>query len=106
MDASLAPLKRTAKKWGGQGRDGEDSLCILLFCSDDRGLHEWFMKENAHRTSNPCLRLLKVVEDFKGSDRYRTISNDELEWMSSAKGTKIHVCLSYLEKLRIFEAVV
>jgi ATP-dependent DNA helicase RecQ len=61
-------------------------------------LHEWFIKENAPDKQS-LIKLLKVVENFKGSDRYRTISNDELEWMSGAKGTKVHVCLSYLEKL-------
>ena len=91
-------LEAYCQEMGRAGRDGEDSLCILLFCSDDRGLHEWFMKESTPDKQS-LLKILKVVEDFKGSDRYRTISNDELEWMSSAKGTKIHVCLSYLEKL-------
>ena len=91
-------LEEYCQEVGRAGRDGEDSLCILLFCNDDRGLHEWFIKENAPDKQS-LLKLLKVVENFKGRDRYRTISNDELEWMSGAKGTKVHVCLSYLEKL-------
>ncbi len=91
-------LEEYCQEVGRAGRDGEDALCILLFCNDDRGLHEWFIKENAPDKQS-LLKLLTVVENFKGSDRYRTISNDELEWMSGAKGTKIHVCLSYLEKL-------
>ena len=80
------------------GRDGEDAQCVLLFCPDDRGLHEWFIKESAP-DKQFLLKLLKVIEDFKGSERYRTISNDELAWMSSSNPTKIHVGLSYLEKL-------
>ena len=91
-------LEEYCQEVGRAGRDGEDALCILLFCNDDRGLHEWFIKENAPDKQS-LIKLLKVVENFKGSDRYRTISNDELEWMSGAKGTKVHVCLSYLEKL-------
>ena len=91
-------LEEYCQEVGRAGRDEEDALCILLFCNDDRGLHEWFIKENAPDKQS-LLKLLKVVENFKGSDRYRTISNDELEWMSGAKGTKVHVCLSYLEKL-------
>ena len=91
-------LEEYCQEVGRAGRDEEDALCILLFCNDDRGLHEWFIKESAP-DKQFLLKLLKVIENFRGSERYRTISNDELEWMSSAKGTKIHVCLSYLEKL-------
>ena len=91
-------LEEYCQEVGRAGRDREDALCILLFCNDDRGLHEWFIKESTPDKQS-LLKLLKVVENFKGSDRYRTISNDELEWMSGAKGTKVHVCLSYLEKL-------
>ena len=91
-------LEAYCQEVGRAGRDNEDSLCLLLFCNDDRGLHEWFIKESTPDKQS-LLKLLEVVENFKGSDRYRTISNDELEWMSGAKGTKVHVCLSYLEKL-------
>ena len=91
-------LEEYCQEVGRAGRDGEDALCLLLFCNDDRGLHEWFIKENAPDKQS-LLKLLKVIENFKGSDRYRAMSNDELEWMSGSKGTKIHVCLSYLEKL-------
>jgi len=91
-------LEEYCQEVGRAGRDGEDALCILLFSNDDRGLHEWFIKENAPDKQS-LLKLLKVVENFKGNDRYRAISNDELEWMSGAKGTKIHACLTYLEKL-------
>ena len=82
-----------------QGRDGEDSFCVLFFCHDDRGLHEWFINENAPDQSF-LLELLRVIEgDFKGHDVYRTIANEELAWKCHANGTKIHVSLSYLEKL-------
>lgn len=91
-------LEEYCQEVGRAGRDGEDALCILLFCNDDRKLHEWFIKESAPDKQS-LLKLLKVVENFKGRDRYRTISNDELEWMSGSKETKIHVGLSYLEKL-------
>ena len=91
-------LEEYCQEVGRAGRDGEDALCILLFCHDDRGLHEWFIKESAPDKQS-LLKLLRVIENFKGSGRYRTISSEELEWMSGSKGTKVLVCLSYLEKL-------
>ena len=91
-------LEEYCQEVGRAGRDGKDALCVLLFCHDDRGLHEWFIKESTPDKQS-LLKLLRVIENFKGSGRYRTISNDELEWMSGSKETKILGCLSYLEKL-------
>ena len=91
-------LEEYCQEVGRAGRDGEDADCVLFFCHEDRGLHEWFIRENAP-DKRFLLKLLKVVENFKGSDRYRTISNEELEWMSGGNATKILVSLSYLEKL-------
>ena len=91
-------LEEYCQEVGRAGRDGEDALCVLLFCNDDRGLHEWFIKESTPDKQS-LLKLLRVIENFKGSGRYRTISSEELEWMSESKATKILVCLSYLEKL-------
>ena len=91
-------LEEYCQEIGRAGRDEKDALCVLLFCHDDRGLHEWFIKESAPDKQS-LLKLLRVIENFKGRGRYRTISSEELEWMSGAKATKILVCLSYLEKL-------
>ncbi len=91
-------LEEYCQEIGRAGRDGNNAHCVLLFCPDDRGLHEWFIRESAP-DKQFLLKLLKVIENFKGSERYRTISNEELEWMSRSNPTKIHVGLSYLEKL-------
>ncbi len=91
-------LEEYCQEIGRAGRDEANARCVLLFCHNDRGLHEWFIRESAP-DKQFLLKLLKVVENFKGSDRYRTISNEELEWMSGGNATKILVSLSYLEKL-------
>ena len=91
-------LEEYCQEIGRAGRDEKDADCVLLFCQDDRGLHEWFIKESAP-DKQFLLKLLKVVENFKGIAAYRTISNEELEWMSGGNLTKILVSLSYLEKL-------
>ena len=90
-------LEAYCQEYGRAGRDGKDARCVLFFCHEDRGLHEWFIRESKP-DKQFLLKLLKVVENFKGSDRYRTISNEELAWMSGGNPTKILVSLSYLEK--------
>ena len=91
-------LEEYCQEFGRAGRDGEDARCVLLFCQDDRGLHEWFIRESTP-DKQFLLKLLKIIENFKGSDNYRTISNEELEWMGGGNQTKTFVSLSYLEKL-------
>lgn len=91
-------LEEYCQEVGRAGRDGKDAFCLLLFCHDDRGLHEWFIKENAPDKLF-LIKLLKVIENFKGSGKYRAMTNEELGWMSGGKETKVLVCLSYLEKL-------
>ena len=91
-------LEEYCQEFGRAGRDGEDARCVLLFCQDDRGLHEWFIRESTP-DQQFLLKLLKVIENFPGSDNYRTISNEELEWMGGGNQTKTLVSLSYLEKL-------
>ena len=91
-------LEEYCQEFGRAGRDGEDALCVLLFCHDDRRLHEWFINESKPDKQS-LLKLLRVIENFPGSDNYRTISNEELEWKGSGNQTKTLVSLSYLEKL-------
>lgn len=91
-------LEEYCQEFGRAGRDGEDARCVMLFCPDDRGLHEWFIRESTP-DKQFLLKLLKVIENFRGSNNYRAISNEELEWMSGGNSTKTLVSLSYLEKL-------
>ena len=90
-------LEEYCQEIGRAGRDEKDAHCVLLFCHDDRGLHEWFIRESAP-DKQFLLKLLKVIEDFNGIGPYRTISNEELEWRSEGNLTKVLVSLSYLEK--------
>lgn len=83
---------------GRAGRDGETAYCVMLYCPDDRDLHEWFIDESAPNKLD-LLKLLKLIETFPAVEGFHMIAEDELEWLGDFKETKIRVGLSYLERL-------
>lgn len=91
-------LEEYCQEIGRAGRDGEDAECLLFYLHKDRELHEWFTKESTPDKLS-LLRLLEVLENLKGAGNYRLMSLEELEWRVNYNYSKIHVGLTYLEKL-------
>ncbi len=91
-------LEEYCQEVGRAGRDEKDSQCLLFYFHKDRELHEWFIKESAPDKPS-LLKLLEVLENFKGSEEYRLMVMDELVWKVGFKEAKIQVGLTYLEKL-------
>lgn len=95
-------LEEYCQEVGRAGRDGKDSHCLLFYFNDDRELHEWFIKESAP-DKRSLLKLLRTLENYKGTGQYRLVRMDELEWEAGFKEAKIQVGLAYLEKLHFLK---
>ena len=91
-------LEHYYQEAGRAGRDGEESQCILFFCSGDRRLHEHFMEESAPNKPD-LLKLLKQIEDSPSVGKFRLVKVQAMESASEIDESKIRVGIGYLEKL-------
>ncbi|MCE2396372.1 RecQ family ATP-dependent DNA helicase [Candidatus Poribacteria bacterium] len=91
-------LEHYYQEAGRAGRDGEDSQCILFFCSGDRRLHEHFMEESAPNKPD-LLKLLKLIEKSPLVGKFRLVKVQKIESTNDIDESKIRVGISYLEKL-------
>ena len=91
-------LEHYYQEAGRAGRDGEDSQCILFFCSGDRRLQEHFMEESAPNKPD-LLELLKLIEDSPSVGKFRIVKVQETKSASEIDESKSRVGTSYLEKL-------
>ena len=96
--AIAGSLEHYYQEAGRAGRDGQDSKCILFFCSGDRRLQEHFMEESAPNKPD-LLKLLKLIEDAPSVGKFRLVKVQAMESVSEIDESKIRVGISYLEKL-------
>ena len=95
-------LEHYFQEAGRAGRDGEDSQCILFFCSGDRRLQEYFIEESAPSQQN-LLKLLQLIEDSPSVGKFRLVNVQKMESTNDIDESRIRVGISYLEKLGFLE---
>ena len=91
-------LEHYYQEAGRAGRDGEDSQCILFFCSGDRRLQEYFMEQSAPNKAD-LLESLKLIEGSPSVNKFRIVNAQKMESTNEIDESKIRVGISYLEKL-------
>ena len=84
---------------GRAGRDDKPSHCVLLYCPDDRELHEWFVNQENVLNKHDLAKLLELLETLPAVENFRMGTAEELGWLSGFKEAKVRVGISYLEKL-------
>ena len=92
-------LEHYFQEAGRAGRDGEDSQCILFFCSGDRRLQEYFVEQSAPSRQS-LLELLQLIEGSPLVGKFRLVNVREMESTTGdVDESRIRVGISYLEKL-------
>ncbi len=95
-------LEHYYQEAGRAGRDGEDSQCILFFCSGDRRLQEYFIEQSAPSQQN-LLELLQLIEGSPSVGKFRLVNVQKMESTNDIDESRIRVGISYLEKLGFLE---
>jgi superfamily II DNA helicase RecQ len=83
---------------GRAGRDGLPAHCALLYWEEDRGLQEWFIKQDLV-TKPELTKILRAAEAAPAFEKFRWLVPAELQWQTGLDNTKLAVGLSQLQRL-------
>ncbi len=83
---------------GRAGRDGLPAQGVLLYCEEDLGLQEWFIKESLLSKSD-LAKLLHAVEATPAVKKFHWLAPRDLEWQTGLDNTRLTVGLSHLQRL-------